>query len=328
MSDVTSEQVAVADSAVMRAIVQHEWGGEEQLQYATAPRPEPLPTEILVRVEAAGVNPVDFYTREGLAYMSALSLPFIPGWDVAGVVEAVGYGVTRFRPGDEVFGMPWFPRQAGAYAEYVTAPARHFAPKPASCSFDGAAALPLAGLTAWQMLVDVAGVSPGDRVLVNGAAGGVGHLAVQIAKRLGATVVATARAANHDFVRDLGADEIIDYTTTDVVATVEPVDTVVELVGGDVCIAMLDALRPGGLLISAQAAWTPELTALAAARNVRATWYLVEPDPEGLASIAELVDAGDLRVHVGAVLPLSEARTAHRHLQDRTVTGKIVLRTR
>lgn len=309
----------------MRAVQQERWGGPEELRLVDLARPEPLPTEVLVRVVAAGVNPVDVFTREGRAYQRALSLPFVPGWDVAGVVEEIGYGVTRFRPGDEVFGMPWFPRAAGAYAEYVTAPARHLARKPRSASFDEAAALPLAGLTAWQMLVDVARVEPGQRVLVNGAAGGVGHLAVQIAKGLGATVVATARAAKHEFVRSLGADEIVDHTAVDVVAAVAPVDVVIELVGGEVCLRMLETLRPGGLLVSAQAAWAPELGRLARARGVRASWYLVEPDPQGLDAIGSLVDAGRLRVHVGRTLPIEEAARAHRQVADRGLLGKLVL---
>lgn len=309
----------------MRAVQQDRWGGPEELRLVELVRPEPLPTEVLVRVVAAGVNPVDVFTREGRAYQRALSLPFVPGWDVAGVVEEVGYGVTRFRRGDEVFGMPWFPREAGAYAEYVTAPARHLAHKPRSASFDAAAALPLAGLTAWQMLVDVAHIEAGQRVLVNGAAGGVGHLAVQVAKDLGADVVATARPEKHEFVRSLGAAEIIDHTSVDVAEAVEPVDVVIELVGGEVCIRMLDTLRPGGLLVSAQAAWAPELTRLARTRGVTASWYLVEPDAHGLAAIASLVDAGRLRVHVGRTLPIEDAARAHRDVAERSLLGKLVL---
>lgn len=178
---------------MMRAVQQTEWGGLEKLMLVEVPRPAPLPTEVLVRVKAAGINPVDFYTVQGKAYMRALNLPYIPGWDIAGIVEQVGYGTTRFAIGDEVYGMPWFPRAASAYAEFVVAPARHLALKPNNLSFERAAAVPLAGLTAWQMLVDIARVGQGTKVLVNGAGGGVGHLAVQIAKAKGAYVIAVAR---------------------------------------------------------------------------------------------------------------------------------------
>lgn len=163
----------------MRAIQVAQWGDVDQLKLVEVPRPSPLPTEIRIRMMAAGVNPVDVFTREGRAYMKALTLPHIPGWDAAGVVEAVGYGVTRFRVGDRVFGMPWFPRAGNTYAEYIVAPASHFAAMPANLDFVKAAALPLAGLTAWQMLVNVGQISDGTRVLINGAAGGVGLPAIE-----------------------------------------------------------------------------------------------------------------------------------------------------
>ena len=177
----------------MRIVTQRTTGGPEVLEIGRAPVPEPLPTEIRVRVAAAGVNPVDWKTRAGGGMATVIGPPpFTVGWDVAGTVDAVGVGVTRFAVGDAVFGMPWFPRAAGAYAEFVTAPSRHFAHRPAGLSEVEAAGLPLAGLTAWQCLVDIADVRPGQRVLVHAAAGGVGHLAVQIAKARGAYVIGTA----------------------------------------------------------------------------------------------------------------------------------------
>src|ERR671931_462550 len=217
--------------ARMRAIRQESFGGPEVMRLVEVDRPQPLPTEVLVRVHAAGVNPVDWKTRAGQGMLRAL--PFVVGWDVAGVVEAVGRGVTRFAPGDEVLGMPWFPRQAGAYAEYVTAPSRQFARKPDAMSFEQAGGLPLAGLTAWQALVETAGIGRGDRVLVHAAAGGVGHLAVQIAKARGAHVIGTARAAKHAFLRGLGADELIDYTATDFAAVLSDVDVVFDPIAED-----------------------------------------------------------------------------------------------
>jgi NADPH:quinone reductase-like Zn-dependent oxidoreductase len=297
----------------------------DQLKLVELERPSPLPTEVLIRVKAASVNPVDVFTREGKAYMRALSLPYVPGWDVSGVVEAVGYGVTRFRVGDEVFGMPWFPRAANAYAEFTTAPARHLALKPPNVSHVEAAALPLAGLTAWQMLIDVAAVGPGTRVLINGASGGVGHLAIQIAKTRGAYVIATAREEKHAFVKAMGADEAIDYTTTPVADTVTDIDVVIELVGGQTCLEMLKPLRRGGLLVSAQAAWTPTLNQEAERLGVRASWYLVEPDHAALSALSDLLERGAIKVHVDATLPLERAADAHELISQRHIKGKLVL---
>src|SRR6185312_1255705 len=193
---------------------------------------------------------VDWKTRAGTGVAAVLGPPpFTVGWDVAGTVDAVGPGVTRFAVGDAVFGMPWFPRAAGAYAEFVTAPSRHFAHRPAGLSEVEAGALPLAGLTAWQSLVDVAHVRPGERVLVHAAAGGVGHLAVQIAKARGAHVIGTASAGKHDLLRSLGADELIDHRAQRFEEVVEPVDLVYDLVGGEVAQRSLDVLRPDGLMI-------------------------------------------------------------------------------
>ena len=195
----------------MRAIRQLSLGGPDVLELADVPRPEPGPTEVLVRVAAAGVNPVDWKVRARGGFLG--EPPFTVGWDVAGVVEELGRGVTRFTPGDRVFGMPRFPREAAAYAEYVTAPSRQLARIPEGLGDVEAAALPLAGLTAWQALVETAGVGPKSRVLILAAAGGVGHLAVQIAKARGAYVIGTARPEKHAFLASLGADEAVDYTT-------------------------------------------------------------------------------------------------------------------
>ncbi|MGV0809292.1 NADP-dependent oxidoreductase [Mycolicibacterium setense] len=309
----------------MRAIIQNEWDGPDSVRLAEVPEPYPAPTEVKVRVHAAGVNPVDYYTSRGLAYNRVLDLPFIHGWDVAGVVEEVGYGVSRFQVGDRVFGMPWFPRQAGGYAEFVTAPSRHFSTIPTGLGFTEAAALPLAGLTAWQMLVDVAHVAAGQRVLVSAAAGGVGHLAVQIAKARGAYVIGTARAAKHDFVRRLGADEVVDYTTTPVHEVANDVDVVVQMFGGEAGLEALNCLRPGGILVSAQAAWTPGLFERAGELNVHAYDYLVEPDAAGMQSLADLVGSGRLRVRIAAEYPMTEAAQALKVIGEGRTAGKIVL---
>jgi NADPH:quinone reductase-like Zn-dependent oxidoreductase len=308
---------------MMAAVQLREWGG--RLELARIPRPQPLPNEVLVRVEAAGVNPVDVFTCQGRAYNRALALPHVPGWDVSGVVEAVGYGVTRFRKGDAVFGMPWFPRAGGACAQYVTAPARHFAHKPAEVTHVEAAALPLAGLTAWQMLVEVAHVRAGMRVLISGGSGGVGHLAVQVARALGAVVTATGRPEKHAFLRQLGTDRVVDYTAAPVSEQVAGMDVVIELVGGDTCMAMLRTLRTGGLLVSAQAAWAPGLQEAALAAGVRASWYLVEPSGSGLDAIATLVREGRLKPHVHAVMPMEQVAEAHLRVAERHTSGKLIL---
>lgn len=309
----------------MRAIIQHEWGGPASLRLAEAPEPQPAPTEVKVRVHAAGVNPVDSYTSHGRAYNRVLDLPFIHGWDVSGVIEEIGYGVNRFQVGDRVFGMPWFPRQAGGYAEFVTGPSRHFAAMPAGLDFTEAAALPLAGLTAWQMLVDVAHVAPGQRVLISGAAGGVGHLAVQIAKARGAYVIGTARAAKHRFLAELGVDQAVDYTVTPVHEAVRDVDVVIQMFGGNAGVEALECLRPGGMLVSAQAAWTPGLYERAKELGVYAYGYLVEPDAAGLQSLAQLVDSGELRVHIAERLPLADAARALALSSQGRTSGKIIL---
>ncbi|MEE1815919.1 NADP-dependent oxidoreductase [Streptomyces sp. SP18ES09] len=304
----------------MRAVVVEEWGGPEKLVEREVERPEPGLNEVLVRVHAAGVNPVDWKTRAsgGLIEWGA---PAVVGWDVSGTVEAVGPGVGGLRPGDEVFGMPLFPRQAGGYAEYVVAPARHLAPKPASLSHVEAAALPLAALTAWQALVDAADVRPGERVLVHAAAGGVGHFAVQIAKARGAYVIGTASAAKHGLLRELGADEVIDYREAPFEDVVSEVDVVLDGLGGETAERSLKVLRSGGRLITLPG---PD-DVPAAPEGVRAVWVLVEPDHLGLREIAALVESGALRPVVDTVLPLSEAAKAHELGERGRTTGKIVL---
>src|SRR5262245_2509297 len=231
----------------MRVMSQQTVGGPEGLELVDLPQPEPAPTEVLVRVAAAGVNPVDWKVRARGGFLG--DPPFTVGWDVAGTVERVGVGVTRFAPGDRVFGMPRFPKQAACYAEYVTSPSRQLAPTPEGLSDVEAAALPLAVLTAWQALVETADVQPGQRVLVLGAAGGVGHLAVQIAKARGAHVIGTASAQKHAFLAELGADEAVDYTEQPVEEAVADVDVVLDLVGDESTARAVGTLRDGGLFI-------------------------------------------------------------------------------
>jgi NADPH:quinone reductase-like Zn-dependent oxidoreductase len=307
----------------MRAIRQQTLGGPDVLELVDVPRPEPGPTEVLVRVAAAGVNPVDWKTRARGAMLG--EPPFTVGWDVAGVVEEVGWGVTRFQPGDRVLGMPYFPREAAAYAEYVAAPSRQLARVPERLSDVEAAALPLAGLTAWQALVETTAIGEGDRVLILAAAGGVGHLAVQIAKARGAHVIGTARAAKHAFVTGLGADEAIDYTTEDVVERAGEVDVVLDLVGGETGQAALPALRDGGIFVTVPSPSSVQPLRELAQDRVRITGILVEPDRVGMEALARLVEAERLRVHVERTFPLEQAARAHELGETGRTQGKLVL---
>ena len=302
----------------MRAVQYDRFGGPDVLSTVDLRRPEPRSTEVLVRVHAAGVNPADWRTRSGAGLAGPADLPIVPGWDVSGVVEAVAPGVTRFRRGDQVFGMPNFPRPAGAYAEYVTAPARHLARKPQGLDHVHAAALPVAGLTAWQTLFDTARVGPGRRALVRGAAGGVGHLAVQIAKLRGAYVLGSSGADRHDFLRSLGADEAVDDRREDFLTLVREVDVVLDLVvDEESVVTSQELLSPGGLLIAIGELDYPQVP--------KATTMLVEPDYAELENLAGLAEEGHLRVEVEAVFPLEEAAAAHEAGERGGRRGKLVL---
>jgi NADPH:quinone reductase-like Zn-dependent oxidoreductase len=313
----------MTDEPTMRSIRQSALGGPEVLELVEIARPDPSPTEVLVRVTASGVNPVDWKVRTRGGLLGAP--PFTVGWDVAGVVEALGGGVTRFAVGDRVFGMPRFPREAAAYAEYVTSPSRQLARTPDGLSDIEAGGLPLAGLTAWQALVETAEVHAGQRVLVLAAAGGVGHLAVQIAKARGAYVIGTARAPKHAFLAGLGADEAIDYAAEDVAERARDVDVLLDLVGGTSGLDALPALRDGGLFVAVPSSSGLDALRKAAADRVRVTGILVEPDRAGLEALARLVEAGQLRVHVERTFPLAEAARAHELGEAGHVTGKLVL---
>lgn len=307
----------------MRAIRQKVFGGPEVLELVETPDPVPIPTEVVIRVKAAGVNPVEEFIRSGRFPLLGQP-PFTLGWDISGVVESIVPGVTRFAVGDEVFGMPFFPRAANAYAEKVAAPSRQLARKPANMTHEHAGALPLAGLTAWQSLVDTARLKAGDRVLIHAAGGGVGHLAVQIAKARGAYVIGTASADKQDFVRGLGADEVIDYRTTDFARQVKDVDVVLESVGGDYGERSLRTLRPGGLLVTIVGRNDVELARKTQAAGMRFAGISVEPDYPALEALAALAEAGRLKVHVARTFPLGQAAEAHRFLATRPL-GKVVL---
>lgn len=320
----TPEQAATdAEHPTMRAIRQESFGGPEVLHEARVPRPKPGIGEILVRVRAAGVNPTDWKHRAAPGW--AGSLPLVLGWDAAGIVEEVGLGVTLFAPGDAVFGMLPYPHGVGSHAELVVGPTRAFARVPDGIDFVQAGALPLAALTAWQALVDTAGVEPGDRVLVHAAAGGVGHLAVQIAKARGAYVIGTASEPKHEFVRSLGADEVIDYRTEDFAETVRDIDTALDTIGGDYQLRSLRTLRPGGLMVSTLPRPAEGLFERASELGVRARLILVEADRAGMLAIAELAARGALRATIAGTFPLGEAASAHAEGETGRTAGKLVL---
>ncbi|WP_369373831.1 NADP-dependent oxidoreductase [Streptomyces sp. cg36] len=305
----------------MRAVVQKSVGGPEVLEVVETDRPVPRSGEVLVRVRASAINPVDVAVRAG-AFPLLGEPPFAVGWDVSGVVEEVGPG-ARFAVGDEVYGMPLFPRAAGGYAEYVAVPADHLALKPASLDHVHSAAVPLAALTAWQGLVREADVKAGDRVLIQRAAGGVGHFAVQIAKARGAHVIAVASAARHGFLRGLGADEVIDYRTTDYTEAVRDVDVLLDSTAqSDLSVHVV---RPGGVLISILEHRDAEVAARVAAAGRRFAGVSVEPDAAALEAIAGLIDAGRIRPYVEETFPLAEAAKAHELVGSGRVQGKIVL---
>ena len=307
----------------MHAVRQYSLGGPEVLQLDEVPRPRPGPTEVLVRNRGAGVNPVDWKVRRRGGLLG--EPPFTVGWDVAGVVEEIGGGVTRFAVGDRVFGMPRFPHEAAAYAEFVTSPSRQIARIPDALSDVEAGGLPLAGLTAWQALVETADVRPGQRVLVLAAAGGVGHLAVQIAKARGAHVLGTSRAAKHAFLAELGVDEAIDYTSEPDAERAGEVDVVLDLVGGEAGIDALPALRDGGIFIRVPSASDLDQLVERSGGRARITGILVEPDRAGLEALADLVERGALRVHVEQTFPLAEVAKAHELAEKGRTQGKLVL---
>ncbi|MET8575859.1 NADP-dependent oxidoreductase [Streptomyces sp. NPDC005012] len=312
----------MSGSKTMRAIRQDATGGPDVLREVETARPSPRPGEVLIRVRTAGVNPTDWKHRAGSGFLEAP--PFVLGWDVCGTVVETGYGVTIHRSGDEVFGMLPYPFGHGSHAEYVVGPARAFVTRPEGVDVLQAGALPLVSLTAWQALVDTAMLGPGQRVLVHAAAGGVGHVAVQIAKSRGAHVIGTASSAKHGFLRELGADEQIDYRETDVAEAVSGMDVVLETIGGEHARESLRVLRPGGTLVSLLPL-PQDLPAEAERLGVRTAVMLVEDDQAGMRAVADLAATGRLRATIAETFPLAEAARAHAAGETGRTTGKLVL---
>ena len=306
----------------MKAIRIHEYGGPDVLSIDEIPMPEPAADEVLIRVHATSVNPVDWKIREGLRKEKFPSnLPLTLGWDVSGVVEQVGEKVSIFRKGDEVYGRP-DPTKNGAYAEYIVVKANLLSIKPISIGHTEAAAVPLAGLTAWQGLFDHGLLKEGQKVLIHAAAGGVGTYAVQFAKSKGAYVIGTASDQNIDFLKRLGADEVIDYNMDNFETILSDIDLVLDTIGGDTQLKSIELLKIGGRLITTLA---PEFVTEAKAKNVHLTAYMAQSFPEQLAEIATMIDAGKVKPIIDQVLPFTEARSAHIRSEEGHTRGKIVL---
>ena len=308
--------------STMKAVRIHSYGGSDVLSYEDAPRPAPGDDEVLIRVHATSVNPFDCAVRAG--YMASYfnhTLPLILGTDVSGVIDEVGRGVTTFKPGDEVYARAGVSRD-GAYAQYVALPTTDVAIKPQSLDHQHSAALPHVTLTAWQALFELGNLAEGQTVLIHGAAGGVGHVAVQLAKWRGAKVIGTA-SRNLDYLRELGVDEIVDYSAVPFEEVVRDVDVVIDTIGGEVQERSCMVLKPQGILVSVIQTPSDEMTARYGVRS--AMVYSTPPIGKVLTEVAALVDAGLVKPHVSTVLPLTEIRRAHEMVESKHTRGKVVL---
>ncbi len=306
----------------MKAVRIHSYGGPEVSVYEDAPRPEPAADEVLIRIRAAAVNPVDWMIRNGYGKeWWPHQMPLTLGCEYAGVVESVGAAVTSVKPGDEVYGYINLVKN-GAYAEYAVAKEAEVAHKPKSLNFETASAVPVAALTSWQALFGIAKLSAGQKVLIHAAAGGVGSVAVQLAKAKGAYVIGTASAHNADFLRQIGVDEVIDYTATRFEDVARDVDVVFDTIGGETQERSYSVLKPGGFLVSTV---SPPSQDLGKTHGVNVGMVQAQPDAAQLAEVAAMVDAGKIKPSVETVLPLAEFQRAHELSQSGRTRGKIVL---
>jgi len=313
--------VFAEDKPLMKAIVAHEYGAPDVLKVEEVPRPEPNEDEALVRVFASSVNPADPLTLSGkYAREFGTHLPLIPGYDIAGIVEKTGANVTKLKVGDAVYGYPNF---GGGWADYVTVKEFEVAAKPKSLNFVESAAVPMGALTAWQALVDVAKLQPGQTVLIHGGSGGVGSFAIQIAKARGARVIATASTTNQDLLKQLGADVAVDYTKTKFEDVAKDVDAVLDPIGKETLARSYNVIKKGGIVMSLVARPDP---AELEKHGIRGAGISVHPDAEDLAEIAQLIDAGKIKPIVTQVLPLNEAIAAQQQAATHHTRGKVVIR--
>ncbi|WP_293783533.1 NADP-dependent oxidoreductase [uncultured Pedobacter sp.] len=306
----------------MKAVRIHDFGGPEVLSIDEIPVPKPAPDEVLIKVHATSVNPVDWKIREGLRKDKfPAKLPLTLGWDVSGILEDIGEKVSAFKKGDEVYGRP-DPTKNGAYAEYITVKANIISVKPTSIGHTEAAAVPLAGLTAWQGLFDYGLLKAGQKVLIHAAAGGVGTYAVQFAKWKGAYVIGTASANNADFLKRLGADEVIDYKMEDFESVLNDVDLVLDTIGKETQLKSLNVLKDGGRVVTTL---MPEFTAEAKAKKVHLIGFTTQSVPAQLSEIANLIDSGKVKPVIEKVLPFTSAKQAQIESEQGHTRGKIIL---
>jgi NADPH:quinone reductase-like Zn-dependent oxidoreductase len=305
----------------MQAVIIEKYGKEDVLTYKEVEKPTPKADEVLVKVHVAAVNPVDWKIREGFGEKLGLKLPVTLGCEIAGTVEAVGEGVEKFKVGDAVFGYISLQRNGG-YAEYAIVKTGEIVQKPESLDFENAAAIPVGALTSWQAIFDKAGLQNGQKILIHGAAGGVGSMAVQLAKAKGAYIFGTASGKNEQFVKDLGVDRFIDYTKEKFEEVVKDVDVVFDTVGGDTLERSFQTLKKGGFLVTTV---QPPPEDLAKKFEVNAAMVNVQPNAEQLAEITELVESGKVKTHVETVLPFAKVKKAHELSEAGRTRGKIVL---
>ena len=304
----------------MKAVLVHQYGGPEELKYEETADPVMNPDDVLIKIYATSVNPVDWKIRKGQR-SNAARFPLILGRDVSGVIEKVGASVTNFQPGDEVYANPDISRP-GTYAEYVAVRASEIALKPVTIGHELAAAIPLAGLTAWQGLFDHGELKAGQKILIHGAAGGVGNMAVQLAKWKGAYVIGTASAKNISFLKDLGADEVIDYESEDFSEKLKDLDVVFDTIGGEVQAKSLQVLKPGGILVSTVGI---QDEAALKAKGIRGAQYMTHPSADNLQALTQLVDTDKIRPIVSSIFPLKEIEEADRISEGGHTRGKVVL---
>lgn len=315
--------VAQSPQPIMKAAVVHEFGGPEVFKYEDVPRPEPTDDEVLVRVMAAGINPVDSYVRQGMLAQRELKQPLIIGYDIAGIVEKAGAKITKFKPGDAVYA--YLPvSRGGGYAEFAIAKESEMSSKPRNIDFEKAATVPLAATTAWQALIETAKLDKGQTVLIHGGSGGVGSFAVQIAKARSAKVIATASTANQDLLKQLGVDQPIDYTATKFEQVVKDVDVVLNCVrGADTLTPSYGVVKKGGIIVSITG--EPD-AAECAKRGIRCSHVGAHPDAAVLEELTKLIEANKITPIVSQTFPLSDVAKAHQQIETRHTRGKIVLK--
>ncbi|GHD40409.1 NADPH2:quinone reductase [Marinobacter persicus] len=318
----------ITESTRMRCVRYEQFGERDVLQVVETDLPQPGPDQVLFRVHGAGVNPIDWKTRKGLGFAARQienQLPWTPGYDAAGEVVAVGEEVTSLVPGDRVMGMIGFPAAGGAYAQYAVGRADELALVPEELDLVTAGAVPLAALTAWQALFEMARLEAGQKILVQAGAGGVGHFAVQFALERGAHVIATASPGNRDFLAELGVHEVIDYHDTDIAEECYGLDVVLDLVGGEAGKRSLHTLAETGVLVTVPTVTADDIVSEAEAMGLRAHGMTVRPDSFHLDEIAELIEDGDVKVHIEKAFALVNAADAHELLEGGHVRGKLVL---